>query len=118
MLEIKNLTKVYDDGTVALRDLTFEVDEGEFLVIIGLSGVLAIGLALAWALGAGPGWALALVAMLVPVLALSRATGRQGTALGAPGRAVIPRLLARPAVLIPGGALALALGWAAPGRPL
>jgi phosphonate transport system ATP-binding protein len=38
MLEIKNLTKIYDDGTVALRDLTFEVDEGEFLVIIGLSG--------------------------------------------------------------------------------
>ena len=38
MLEIKNLTKVYEDGTVALRDLTFEVAEGEFLVIIGLSG--------------------------------------------------------------------------------
>jgi phosphonate transport system ATP-binding protein len=38
MLEIKNLTKVYDDGTVALRDIDFEVDEGEFLVIIGLSG--------------------------------------------------------------------------------
>ncbi len=38
MLEIKNLTKVYEDGTVALRDLDFEVEEGEFLVIIGLSG--------------------------------------------------------------------------------
>jgi phosphonate transport system ATP-binding protein len=38
MLEIRNLTKVYDDGTVALRDLDFEVEEGEFLVIIGLSG--------------------------------------------------------------------------------
>ena len=38
MLEIKNLTKVYDDGTVALRDLNFNVESGEFLVIIGLSG--------------------------------------------------------------------------------
>ena len=38
MLEINNLTKVYDDGTVALKDLDFEVEEGEFLVIIGLSG--------------------------------------------------------------------------------
>ena len=38
MLEIKNLTKVYDDGTVALKDLDFKVEEGEFLVIIGLSG--------------------------------------------------------------------------------
>lgn len=38
MLEIKNLTKVYDDGTVALRDVSFEVQDGEFLIIIGLSG--------------------------------------------------------------------------------
>jgi phosphonate transport system ATP-binding protein len=38
MLEVKNLTKVYDDGTVALRDVSFEVGEREFLVIIGLSG--------------------------------------------------------------------------------
>jgi phosphonate transport system ATP-binding protein len=38
MLEVKNLTKVYDDGTVALRDVSFQVEEGEFLVIIGLSG--------------------------------------------------------------------------------
>jgi phosphonate transport system ATP-binding protein len=38
MLEIKNLTKVYDDGTVALRDVSFTVKDGEFLVIIGLSG--------------------------------------------------------------------------------
>ncbi len=38
MLEIKNLTKVYGDGTVALRDVSFQVEEGEFLVIIGLSG--------------------------------------------------------------------------------
>jgi phosphonate transport system ATP-binding protein len=38
MLEVKNLTKVYDDGTVALRDVSFSVEEGEFLIIIGLSG--------------------------------------------------------------------------------
>ena len=38
MFEVKNLTKVYDDGTVALRDVSFKVSDGEFLVIIGLSG--------------------------------------------------------------------------------
>jgi phosphonate transport system ATP-binding protein len=38
MLEVKNLTKIYDDGTVALRDVSFEVADREFLVIIGLSG--------------------------------------------------------------------------------
>lgn len=38
MLEIKNLTKVYDDGTVALKEVNFKVEDGEFLVIIGLSG--------------------------------------------------------------------------------
>ena len=38
MLEIKNLTKVYDDGTVALKKVNFQVEDGEFLVVIGLSG--------------------------------------------------------------------------------
>jgi len=38
MFEVKNLTKIYDDGTVALKDVSFSVEEGEFLVIIGLSG--------------------------------------------------------------------------------
>lgn len=38
MLEIRNLTKVYNDGTVALKNVSFSVPEGEFLVIIGLSG--------------------------------------------------------------------------------
>ena len=38
MLEVKNLTKIYEDGTVALRDVSFTVEPGEFLVIIGLSG--------------------------------------------------------------------------------
>ena len=38
MLQIKNLTKVFPDGTVALKEVSFEVEEGEFLAIIGLSG--------------------------------------------------------------------------------
>lgn len=38
MLEIKNLTKIYPDGTRALTDVSFTVDPGEFLVVIGLSG--------------------------------------------------------------------------------
>jgi phosphonate transport system ATP-binding protein len=38
MLEVANLTKVYADGTVALRGVSFTVEPGEFLVIIGLSG--------------------------------------------------------------------------------
>ncbi len=38
MLEIKKLTKIYEDGTVALREISFEVEPREFLVIIGLSG--------------------------------------------------------------------------------
>lgn len=38
MLEVKNLTKIYDDGTVALKNISFTVEDGEFLIIIGLSG--------------------------------------------------------------------------------
>ncbi len=38
MLRVENLTKVFEDGTVALKDVSFEVEDGEFLVIIGLSG--------------------------------------------------------------------------------
>lgn len=38
MLLVENLTKVYETGTVALRDVSFSVEEGEFLIIIGLSG--------------------------------------------------------------------------------
>jgi phosphonate transport system ATP-binding protein len=38
MLQVEHLTKVYDDGTIALRDVSFEVPEGQFLAIIGLSG--------------------------------------------------------------------------------
>ena len=38
MLEVRHLTKVYDDGTRALKDVSFSVPDGEFLVVIGLSG--------------------------------------------------------------------------------
>lgn len=38
MLDVQNLTKVYGDGTVALREVSFTVEPGEFLIIIGLSG--------------------------------------------------------------------------------
>ena len=38
MLKVENLTKVFPDGTVALKNVSFEVKDGEFLAIIGLSG--------------------------------------------------------------------------------
>ena len=38
MLEIRNLTKIYEDGTLAVDDVSFSVPEGEFLIVIGLSG--------------------------------------------------------------------------------
>jgi phosphonate transport system ATP-binding protein len=38
LLRMENLTKVYPDGTVALKNVSFEVEDGEFLAIIGLSG--------------------------------------------------------------------------------
>ena len=38
MLRIESLTKVFPDGTVALRNVSFTVQDGEFLAIIGLSG--------------------------------------------------------------------------------
>ena len=38
VLRIRNLDKVYSDGTVALTDVSFDVPEGEFVAVIGLSG--------------------------------------------------------------------------------
>ena len=37
-VRIEHLTKIYPDGTRALDDVTFEVQPGDFMVIIGLSG--------------------------------------------------------------------------------
>jgi phosphonate transport system ATP-binding protein len=38
MLQVKNLTKVYDGGLQALNNVSFEVPKGQFLAVIGLSG--------------------------------------------------------------------------------
>ena len=38
MLIIENLRKVYPNGVEALKGISFEVKDGEFLAVIGLSG--------------------------------------------------------------------------------
>lgn len=38
MLRIVNLVKTYPNGTQAIKNVSFEVGDGEFLVVIGLSG--------------------------------------------------------------------------------
>ena len=38
MLKVEHLTKIYEGGTLALEDVSFEVKDGEFLAVIGLSG--------------------------------------------------------------------------------
>ena len=38
MLQVKNLTKIYDGGVKALDNVSFEVPKGQFLAVIGLSG--------------------------------------------------------------------------------
>jgi len=38
LLRIEGLTKVFPDGTVALKNVSFDVQDGEFLAVIGLSG--------------------------------------------------------------------------------
>jgi len=38
MLEVKNLTKIYEGGVKALDKVSFNVEKGEFLAVIGLSG--------------------------------------------------------------------------------
>ena len=37
-IEAKNLTYEYDDGFVALKDLNFRIDDGEFVCVVGHSG--------------------------------------------------------------------------------
>lgn len=38
MLRVEHLSKVYPNGTRALKDVSFQVEDGEFLAVIGLSG--------------------------------------------------------------------------------
>jgi multiple sugar transport system ATP-binding protein len=37
-IELKGMSKVYPDGTVAVRDLDLHITDGEFLVLVGPSG--------------------------------------------------------------------------------
>ncbi|MFO8070212.1 MAG: betaine/proline/choline family ABC transporter ATP-binding protein [Alkalibacterium sp.] len=38
MIEFKNVSKVYGDGTKAVDDISFKINKGEFVVLIGTSG--------------------------------------------------------------------------------
>jgi phosphonate transport system ATP-binding protein len=38
MLRIQNVSKTYPNGTQALKNVSFDIKEGEFMVVIGLSG--------------------------------------------------------------------------------
>ena len=37
-IEMKNLTKVYSDGFEAITDVSIDVADGEFLILVGPSG--------------------------------------------------------------------------------
>ncbi len=38
MIEFRNVSKVYDNGTVALKNVNLRIDRGEFVFIVGASG--------------------------------------------------------------------------------
>ena len=38
IIELKHTSKVYDNGTVGLKDINLTINQGEFVVIVGLSG--------------------------------------------------------------------------------
>jgi len=38
MIRLENATKVYDGGVVAVKDITFDVNKGEFVFLVGPSG--------------------------------------------------------------------------------
>ena len=37
-VSLRNVTKVYGEDTVALDDVSLEIDAGEFVVVLGISG--------------------------------------------------------------------------------
>lgn len=38
MIQLKNVTKVYPNGTKGLKDINLNINKGEFVVVVGLSG--------------------------------------------------------------------------------
>ena len=38
MIQLKDVSKIYDNGTVGLKDINLTINKGEFVVVVGLSG--------------------------------------------------------------------------------
>ena len=38
MIQLKDVSKIYDNGTVGLKDINLNIDKEEFVVVVGLSG--------------------------------------------------------------------------------